>query len=85
MFKMVVQQLRQLTLEQFLITEIELNDPLEVGGAVNIDMVAVKAKLVASSMGQLDLHLDLYVTPAQYNAELVFLVVTVGPVIGPDQ
>ena len=48
-------------------------------------MVAVEAQLLAGLVGQFDLHLDLDVTAAQHEADLVLLVVAADPILGPDE
>ena len=53
-----LQQLLQLAMEQLLLSDVQLDHPLEVRGAVDVDVVAVKPQLLAGFVGQLDLHLD---------------------------
>ncbi len=82
---MLLQQLFQLAIEQLLLPYVQLDHPLEMGRAVDVDVVAVEAELLAGHVGQLDLHPYLDVAAPQHEADLVLLVVAGGPLLGPEQ
>ena len=81
MLPVLLQQLLQLAIQQLLLTYVQLDHPLEVSGAVDVDVVAVEAQLLAGLVGQFDLHLDLDVTAAQHETDLVLLVVAADPIL----
>ncbi|MNE89378.1 hypothetical protein D3C80_1867830 [compost metagenome] len=75
MLLVLLQQLLQFTIQQLLFPDVQLDHPLEVAGAVDIDVVTVEPQFLAGLMGQRHLHLDLDVTAAEHEADLVLLVV----------
>jgi hypothetical protein len=81
----LLQQLLQLAMEQLLLSDVQLDHPLEVSGAVDVDVVAVKPQLLAGFVGQLDLHLDLDVAAPEHEADFVLLVLAGDPILGSEQ
>ncbi len=85
MVSVLLQQLLQLAMEQLLLSDVQLDHPLEVSGAVDVDVVAVKPQLLAGFVGQLDLHLDLDVAAPEHEADFVLLVLAGDPSLGSEQ